>query len=610
MDKQLGKKILELVGGEENVQSITHCATRLRMSFKDKSKVEDTAIGKLNGVLSTMEKGGQYQVVIGPAVDSVYKDVVANTKFESDSSGGGDSQEKKNIVTIFLDTVAGIFTPLLPLLAGSGVLRGIVLLLTQVGLLSDTSSTYTILTVSSTAVFYFLPILLAFTSAKKFGANQYVAVAIMGALIMPDFMNLMGDGGNGTVSSFIGIPVVLMGYSSTVIPAVLAVWCQSKLEKFLKKIIPLSLHLLFVSLITLLVMVPLTAIVFGPFGVYVGEAFANLVNALMSFNGWIAGAFIGGIWNVMVIFGLQWAVNPVMIQNISVLGFDKIVPLTGAANFGMAGAAMGTFLKTKDPEMKSFSFSALLSIFFAGITEPAIYGIAVKYKKPLIGAVIGGAAGGAFIGGMGVNAYAFVFGGLTTIPAFIGDTLVYYLIGLAICFVVGTIATIILGIDEDLEETSALSSVSKGNEVISLPISGDVIKLEDVKDEVFSSGAMGKGLAIIPDNGNLYAPFDGVVTMLFATKHAIGLTSDQGNEVLIHIGMDTVELNGELFTTYVKQGDKVKRGDRLISFDKDAISKKGYDLTTPIVITNAADKDIEFSKYGKMEQGIEIASIQ
>ncbi|MFB1049874.1 PTS transporter subunit EIIC [Paraliobacillus sp. JSM ZJ581] len=449
MERGLGKKIITLVGGEDNIQAIIHCATRLRMSFKDSSKVKKNEIKHLDGVLDIMEKGGQFQVIIGTSVDSVYAEAIQGTRFEGDSSTeDSSSEEKENLVTIFLDTVAGIFTPLLPLLAGAGVLRGIVLLLTQIGWLSDTSSTYTILTVASTSVFYFLPILLAFTAAKKFKANQYIAVAIMGALIMPEFTALMGSTGNGTVTSFIGIPVVLMGYTSTVIPAILAVWCQAKLEKFLKKIIAVNIQLLFVSLLTLLIMVPLTAIVFGPFGVYVGEGLANFINSLMSFNGWIAGAFIGGLWNVMVIFGLQWAVNPIMIHNISVLGFDKIVPLSAAANFGMAGAAFGTLLKTKDKKMKSFSVSALLSIFFAGITEPAIYGIAVRYKRPLIGAIIGGAAGGAFMGGMGVKAFAFVFGGLTTIPAFVGGTLAYYLIGLVICFVVGAIVTMILGIGD------------------------------------------------------------------------------------------------------------------------------------------------------------------
>lgn len=603
MGKNLGKEIIDLVGGEDNIQSITHCATRLRMSFKDRKKVNDNKISDLNGVLSTMEKGGQYQVVIGPQVESVYKDAIKNTRFENESSTG-TKQGSKNIITIFLDTVAGIFTPLLPLLAGSGVLRGIVLLLTQLGWLSDKSSTYTILTVSSTAVFYFLPILLAFTSAKKFGANQYVAVAVMGALIMPDFTGLMGNGGNGAISSFIGIPVVLMSYSSTVIPAILAVWCQAQLEKLLKKFIPLNLQLLFVSLITLLVMVPLTAIAFGPFGVYVGKAFANVVNTLMSFNGWIAGAFIGGIWNVMVIFGLQWAVNPVMIQNISVLGFDKIVPLTAAANFGMAGAAMGTLLKTKDKKMKSFSLSALLSIFFAGITEPAIYGIAVKYKKPLIGAIAGGAAGGAFIGQAGVKAYAFVFGGLTTIPAFIGDTLVYYLIGLIICFVVGMIVTFILGIEDKFTDES-----SKNEYAFTLPMSGKVIKLDEVKDEAFKSGSMGEGFAILPSEGKLYAPFDGKVSMIFPTGHAIGLTSNNGTEILIHIGLDTVELEGRPFTAHVKQGDSVKHGDLLIDFNINYIVSKGYDITTPVVVTNGGEKTIKLLDEGNLKFGVDILDI-
>lgn len=594
MEKDLGKKILQLVGGEANISAITHCATRLRMSFQDKKKVNEAGIKQLDGVLGTMEKGGQYQVIIGPAVDQVYQDLIHATRFESGINEEG-TKGKKNIITLFLDTVAGIFTPLLPLLAGSGVLRGIVLLLTQVGWLSEESSTYVILTAASTAVFYFLPILLAFTAAKKFGANPFVAVAVMGALIMPDFTALMGSKGNGAITHFIGIPIVLMNYTSTVIPAILAIWCQSKLEKGLKKIIPTSMQLLFVSLITLLIMVPLTAAVFGPFGVYVGEALAKFINALMSTNGWIAGAFIGGVWNIMVIFGLQWAVNPIMIQNISVLGYDKIVPLSAAANFGMAGAALGTLIKTKDKKMKSFSVSALLSIFFAGITEPAIYGIAVRYKKPLIAAVLGGAIGGAFIGGMSVNAYAFVFGGLTTLPAFVGKTFVYYVIGLLICFVVGTVATLILGLGEDEQKPEATenkTSPQNREENIEPPLVGEVIQLAEVKDPVFSQETLGKGFAIVPTKGEVRAPFDGVVSMVFKTKHAIGLKSDNGTELLIHVGLDTVQLNGEYFETTVKEGDRVKTGDMLLTFNLAKLQEKGYDVTTPVVVTNSAQKEI------------------
>ncbi len=594
MEKDLGKKILQLVGGEANISAITHCATRLRMSFQDKKKVNEAGIKQLDGVLGTMEKGGQYQVIIGPAVDQVYQDLIHATRFESGIKEEG-TKGKKNIITLFLDTVAGIFTPLLPLLAGSGVLRGIVLLLTQVGWLSEESSTYVILTAASTAVFYFLPILLAFTAAKKFGANPFVAVAVMGALIMPDFTALMGSKGNGAITHFIGIPIVLMNYTSTVIPAILAIWCQSKLEKGLKKIIPTSMQLLFVSLITLLIMVPLTAAVFGPFGVYVGEALAKFINALMSTNGWIAGAFIGGVWNIMVIFGLQWAVNPIMIQNISVLGYDKIVPLSAAANFGMAGAALGTLIKTKDKKMKSFSVSALLSIFFAGITEPAIYGIAVRYKKPLIAAVLGGAIGGAFIGGMSVNAYAFVFGGLTTLPAFVGKTFVYYVIGLLICFVVGTVATLILGLGEDEQKPEATenkTSPQNREENIEPPLVGEVIQLAEVKDPVFSQETLGKGFAIVPTKGEVRAPFDGVVSMVFKTKHAIGLKSDNGTELLIHVGLDTVQLNGEYFETTVKEGDRVKTGDMLLTFNLAKLQEKGYDVTTPVVVTNSAQKEI------------------
>ncbi|UQS82631.1 PTS transporter subunit EIIC [Bombilactobacillus folatiphilus] len=453
MDKEsLGKKILKLVGGEENITGISHCATRLRMLLKNDQVAQDNKdkIEQLDGVISVVENGGQFQVIIGPAVGKVYDELLIDTDLSTESAQTTDKdhKSKKGLVSTFLDVVSGIFTPLLPLLAGSGVLRGLVLLLTQFGWLSKTSGTYHILTVSSTAVFYFLPILLAITSAEKFKTNKYVAAAVMGALIMPEFTQMMGNHGNGTITHFLGLPIVMMQYTSTVIPAILAIWCLSYLERYLKKIIPENVQLLFVPLISLFIMVPLTAGIFGPFGVYVGEWISDAINFLMNTNGWIAGALVGGAWNVFVIFGLQWAVNPVMIQNVSRFGFDYIVPLTSAANFGMAGATLGTFFKTKNQKMKAYTISSLLSIFFAGITEPAIYGVGVKYKKPLIGAIAGGAVGGSFIAGMHVKSFAFVFGGLTTLPAFIGKTFAYYLIGLLVCFTVGMAVTLVLGIDE------------------------------------------------------------------------------------------------------------------------------------------------------------------
>jgi PTS system beta-glucosides-specific IIC component len=609
MVKNLGKQILVLVGNENNINSITHCATRLRMTLKDKGRVKVKQLQDLPGILSIVEKGGQFQVVIGPNVANVYNDLIKNTALEEDktsSSSGG------NIITKIFDTIAGIFTPLLPLLAGSGVLRGLVLLCTQIGWLSDKSGTYHILTAASTAVFYFLPILLAFTTAKRFGANLYVSVAIMGALIMPEFTNIMGSHGNGVITHFMGLPIVTMTYTSTVIPAILAIWCLSYLERFLKKYIAESVQLLFVPLLSLVIMVPITAGLFGPFGVYTGEGIARLINWLIQSNGWIAGALIGGIWNVFVIFGLQWAVNPIMIMNISTLGFDKIVPLTGAANFGMAGATMGTFLRTKNKKTKSYTISALLSIFFAGITEPAIYGVAVRYKRPLIGAIIGGAAGGAFIGGMQTKAFAFVFGGLTTLPAFVGSTFIYYAIGLTICFVVAAIVTFIMGFNEEAPDNSSEAAIDRQlpansavkQQLIKMPINGEVKELRESHDPAFANGSMGKGFVIEPSEGKVYSPFDGIVKVAFPTHHALGIESAGGTEVMIHIGIDTVKLKGKYFKSYVQQGEHIKQGQLLISFDIAAIKAAGLDVSTPVIVTNTTSyKDVQLLKQGKQAHG-------
>ena len=436
MKESLGKIILKLVGGEKNVKSVSRCATRLRFTLKDQTIVQEKNIEDLDGVISIVKTGGQFQVVIGTKVESVYKDVVSGSSFENDFSKD-KKMKNKNILSLFMEIVSSLFTPLLPLLAGSGLLRGCVLLCTQVGFLSEESSTYHILTAASMAVFYLLPILLAYTSAKKFNCSIFISVAIMGALISPEFTNLMGNIGNGVVTQFLGIPIVLMNYTYTVIPAILSIYVYSHLEVQLKKFIPETIQLCFVPLFGLLIMVPLTAGIIGPLGVYLGNGISYIVNTLINFNSWIAGAVVGGFWNILVIFGIHWAVNPVMIQNISTMGYDYIVPFTAATNFGMAGATFGTFLRLKNQKMKQFSMSALLSIFFAGITEPAIYGVGLKYKKPIIAAFIGGALGGAFMGGGGSKKLCFCIWRINNYTSFCRtyiNLLHYRIINMFCCF--------------------------------------------------------------------------------------------------------------------------------------------------------------------------------
>lgn len=584
--KELANQIVTLVGGAENIKKMTHCATRLRLQFYDKNKVEIEKIKDIKGVVGVVDKD-QFQIVIGLQVQEVYDEIIANTNLEGASE---KSAEKKKWGAAFLDIVVSIFSPLLPLLAGSGILRGLVILSTQIGILSDTSSTYTILTLASTAVFHFLPVLLAITTAKKFKASPYISVAIMGALIMPGFEEMLAEGGVGSIVSFMGIPVVMVQYTSSVIPAVCAIYLQSKLEQVLHKFIPHSLHMILIPAISLFLMVPITAIVFGPFGVYVGMGIASAVEWFLGLNGWVSGALIAGIWNILIMFGIHWAVNTtVVIPNIALTGSSTIIALAAGANFGMAGACLGVWLKSKDKELRSYSISSIMSIFLSGIVEPALYGVGLKYKRPLIAGIIASALGGAVMGGMGVVGYAFVFGGITTIPAFMGPTILWYIVGLIVCFVMGTVLTMVFGFkdekfDDEYEEVKGMQEV-----MVTSPIEGKIIALENVKDETFSKKMMGEGIAIIPSKGIVKAPFDCEVEFTFPTNHAIGLKNKDGVEVLIHIGLNTVELEGKYMKTLVNQKDKVKQGDTLIEFDLEQLEKLGYDVTTPVIITNGKD---------------------
>lgn len=447
---ELAKFIVENVGGEDNISAMTYCATRLRFTLKDVAKAQTDLLEKNEKILSIVNKGGQYQVVIGTQVTDVYD--AADKLLNLGEVSRATEEEETNIIGKIFSTISGIFSPLLPAFAGSGILRGLILLATQFGILDENSGTYTILTVAAMSVFYFLPVELAITSARKFNVSPYISLLIGASLINPDFIALMGDQGNGALTSFLGMPVVLMNYASTVIPIILAIWLYSYLERFIKSVIPEGMHLVFVPLVALVVMVPLTVIVIGPVGVYGGEMIAGFINNLIQGNGLIAGAVVGGGWNLLVVLGLHWAVNPIMINNVSTLGYDYIVPLTFATNFAMAGATFGVFLKTKNPKLKTYSLSSVLTIGFAGITEPAIYGVAVKLKKPFIAAVIGGAIGGAVMGATHVSSNAFVFGGLTTLTAFIGGNFAMAILGLSICFILSAIISYVIGFDDPIDE--------------------------------------------------------------------------------------------------------------------------------------------------------------
>lgn len=600
----LAEKIVTNVGGTDNIVGLTHCVTRLRFRLKDESKADREKLMEQNGVLSVVLGNGQYQVVVGNAVEDIF-DTIQNRYVIEKSEGVSEEKKNGNWFMRALNTMSAIVNPIVIALAGAGMIKALLVILsTTLGILDSTGSTYKILASAGNSVFYFLPLFLAYSSAKAFKCNPFISAAIVAALLEPNFTGLMTNAGD--VSTFAGIPVVLMGYSGTLVPAIVSVFVYSKLEKLLKKIIPKSIELFALSFAALLVMVPLTAIVIGPIGVYFANGVGNFVNFLSAKNGLVTGGVIGAGWTFLVMLGIHWGVVPIMINNIAAYGFDVIRPMVAAATFASAGAAFGVFLKSKNKGNRAFALSAMIPALLGGVTEPIIYGISLKYKKPFIAQVIGGAIAGGFMGMMHTKAIVYVFPALTTLPAFVGDTFIYYVIGILLAFVITAVITYILGIDEEIkniktEKNKIVDNKAVVKENLNSCADGIALPLSEVSDEVFASESIGKGIAVIPDNGVLYAPADGVVSAIFPTGHAVGITTEEGAEILLHIGINTVELNGKGFAIKVNAEQKIKSGEPLVLFNINEIKQAGYDTTIMMIVTNTESYDrVEAITSGKI----------
>ncbi|RBT59233.1 beta-glucoside-specific PTS transporter subunit IIABC [Enterococcus hirae] len=596
MDNQaVGKRVWEAVGGEKNVNSLVHCATRLRFKLKDESVADTQKLKQDPDVIQVVQSGGQYQVVIGSNVADVYQAIVDEQGL-TDQSGTED--QSKNPLNRLIDIISSIFTPFLDAMAATGILKGFLSLATVLGWLSADTGAYQILFAAADGVFTFLPVMLAFTAAKKFKTNQFLSVAIAMALVYPAITQLAGAGG---AVDFFGLPIVLAqsGYTSSVIPIILAVWVQSKFEPLVKKVIPQFLQMIFVPMIVLLVMVPLTFLLLGPIGTVIGNGLGSLFNSIYSFSPLVAGLIMGSLWQVFVMFGMHWGFVPIMFLNIEQYGFDVMVPMLLPAVLAQGGAALAVAIRTKDTKLRSLGISSTITSLF-GITEPTVYGVTLPLKKPFVVACLSAGIGGAMIGFAGVKAFSSGLVSLLTIPTFIStnqaveSNVTMAILATALSFVLAFVGTLIVGFDETVQDekletnqqTTAGDTISSARHNLKSPLSGKVLPLSNVPDKVFSSGAMGKGLAIDPEKGELIAPADGEITTIFPTGHAVGLTTKDGIEILMHIGMDTVELEGQGFETFVKQGDQVKAGDLLVRFDIEAIKAAGYSVITPIVITN------------------------
>lgn len=596
MDNQaVGKRVWEAVGGEKNVNSLVHCATRLRFKLKDESVADTQKLKQDPDVIQVVQSGGQYQVVIGSNVADVYQAIVDEQGL-TDQSGTED--QSKNPLNRLIDIISSIFTPFLGAMAAAGILKGFLSLATVLGWFSADTGAYQILFAAADGVFTFLPVMLAFTAAKKFKTNQFLSVAIAMALVYPAITQLAGAGG---AVDFFGLPIVLAqsGYTSSVIPIILAVWVQSKFEPLVKKVIPQFLQMIFVPMIVLLVMVPLTFLLLGPIGTVIGNGLGSLFNSIYSFSPLVAGLIMGSLWQVFVMFGMHWGFVPIMFLNIEQYGFDVMVPMLLPAVLAQGGAALAVAIRTKDTKLRSLGISSTITSLF-GITEPTVYGVTLPLKKPFVVACLSAGIGGAMIGFASVKAFSSGLVSLLTIPTFIStnqaveSNVTMAILATALSFVLAFVGTLIVGFDETVQDekletnqqTTAGDTISSARHNLKSPLSGKFLPLSDVPDKVFSSGAMGKGLAIDPEKGELIAPADGEITTIFPTGHAVGLTTKDGIEILMHIGMDTVELEGQGFETFVKQGDQVKAGDLLVRFDIEAIKAAGYSVITPIVITN------------------------
>lgn len=612
--KQLAQDIIKNVGGKENINGLTHCITRLRFKLKDESIANDDVLKNMGDIVTVMKSGGQYQVVIGNHVEAVYKDVVEiidldnlNTSSETKKSG--------SILDKGIDIISGIFQPVLGIMAACGMLKGLNALFVALGLYSATSGGYMVINAAGDALFTFLPLFLGYTSAKKFGLKPMLGLALGAAMCYPAIQGSSISAGadamytlfKGTMFAspvyidFFGLPIISMDYTGTVVPIIFVVYFASKCEKLFNKFVPDLVKFFFVPMLTLLVTLPVALIVIGPIATFGSTLISEAVLSIRDFSPLLAGAIVGFSWQILVIFGLHWGFIPVYINNVMTLGYDNVMMPFFACTFATSAVVLAIFIKTKDKKLKEMAIPNFISGIF-GVTEPAIYGMLLPLKKPFIISCIASGIGGAFYGFFNLRKFITGGMGIFELPAMIEPNggmgnLIVALSGMAISMVVAFVLTMVLYKDKEevkevenkvKEETKEVKSTKLEKEIVVSPIKGEVLNLSDIEDAAFSSGVLGQGVAIIPSDGKVVAPVDGVVTTLFPSLHAIGILSDEGVEVLIHIGLNTVQLEGRGFEACIKQGDRITKGQTILKFDIDVIKEAGYSVVTPIVVTNSS----------------------
>lgn len=618
----IAKEVLRLVGGDKNVSHFEHCSTRLRFSIVDPGKVDQAGLKKVPGVMGVVGSGNQCQVVIGNDVIEVYDEVLKLGTF----TGGTPApvaQGKRDIGATVLDLMVGIFQPLVPAIAGGGILKAFLSLFALVGIMDSKGVLYQVLINVADAPLYFLPVLVAVTMSSKINCNRLIAVATVGALVLPKTAALLAS---DPAPTLFGLTLQNVNYAYQVFPAILAVTALYFVEKYVTKITPKPIRVFFVPMVCFIIVFPLTLLVLGPIGLTIGKGLTTVMLTLYKYVGWLAVGLVAAVLPLLISIGAHKAFIPYVVASLGDPSLGYEILYNGASlahNISESGASLAVALKTKDPELRSTAFSCGVSALF-GVTESAIYSITIQRKKVLYGVMVGSFISGSFIGLMAVKAFVAMGPGLAGMAMFVDPentmNIVWAFAGFGIALVSSFIATLFLYKDEAKAEAAPAGQLSgelsaqssepeddtvKPGSLVS-PLQGTVVRLEDVKDEVFSTGVLGQGAAVRPAKGELYAPVNGTVTMIPDSKHSISLVDACGAEILMHIGMDTVQLGGKHFEPQVKVGDRVRKGQLLIKFDMDAIRAAGYDLTTPVVVTNSDELEVTTLAQGDIEAGTEL----
>ncbi|AIF67467.1 PTS system beta-glucoside-specific IIA component, Glc family /PTS system beta-glucoside-specific IIB component, Glc family /PTS system beta-glucoside-specific IIC component, Glc family [Terribacillus saccharophilus] len=594
--KQVATDVLQHIGGKENIAHLGHCSTRLRFSLVDNKKVDIKALESTPGVIA-VRMTAQCQVVIGNDVVEVYNELQKLVGDVGGEEAADQPKEKKKIGATILDFIVGVFQPLVPAIAGGGILKSLLLLLALLGVLDNEGQTYQILNMVGDAPLYFLPLLVAVTTANKLKVNPLVALSAVGALILPNMTTMLTEG-----AQLFSFNLQNIAYAYQVFPAILTVLFYAQMEKLFTRFSPKPIRIFFVPMMSLVITVPIALLLLGPAGFTFGQGFAAVILWVYEYVGWLAVALLACVLPFMVAMGMHKALLPYALTTLSGTGREALyMPASLAHNIAESGACFAIALRTKDKRLRTTAVSAGISAFF-GITEPALYGVTLQNKKVLASVMIGAFVGGTFVGIVGLQAFVIVGPGLASMSMFLSEDLprnmLYAAVGFVLSFVVAFLAAFILGKDKEQvqpEEEKFAEKIGKG-ETFTSPVAGKMIPLSKVQDEVFSSKAMGDGIAVVPSKGELYAPVDGEISMIFETSHALGMKTETGAEILFHVGLNTVQLGGEHFTPQVKVGDQVKAGDVLLTFDLEKIKAAGFDPVTLAIITNTDKYDVQINK--------------